>query len=1751
MSTKNLSLSCAAARMAYAFIFTLLMPLTVQSQTKDFITDVMVIGGTESNMSALKNTLTGQGWNVIDYDLNERAGGDYIYLLYKSVSNTDGLNHDYITDFYIKTGSNPPASLTHDGRKYYPVPCDGDNDFKNNKKGDLNCGASGDYIYLYYTKETFPDNRAVTSIDINNEAVGALGANGSTTGGYDLNEGSGGDFIYMHFNTALAAFLVTLTQESGDVQLNNGDILTGTGGANTHITISDGASVTLSGVNVTNIADDESHQWAGISCLGDATIILADGTTNNVKGGYRRPGIYVPVILDYNSTYGSTTYIYKNLTVQGGGTLNATGSEYAAGIGGGYKYGCGDITISNSVGCVTATKGENCDNAIGAGYDSYNRFITIGDVQTGRITQSPFTTYPYTVCLNSNNGSDKMVKMTFMYGVAQDLPNNTFTRSSYWFEGWATSADGKKMYDNRQSVINLVENLGATAELFAKWVPQITLPQAPYIHFYYTNLKGSEPYPGDDTSELFDGNMYGENGVSWLYPHEDPKMVYLEFETKGAIFPTAYQMFRYYETSASSGDPKTWVLKAKLDASDEWTTISHVENSIIFNSNTSCEVSLNNTSNYYKYFRLELYPTELSESGLMPNVVGLKEFRFRGFKCFDLANCTISGVAAEYLYRNGNTITIPSPTVMGDDGTAQIAGSVLIEGFHYNTTITNGSGQEVTSITAPGDYTLTITAIGYNTGIQTFNFSVVKPWDGKGTETDPYQIKTTTDLDKLATFVNSGETCDGVYFRLDADLTYSYEGLADDESNFTPIGYASHNSDSQGKKFGGIFDGKGHTISGIRIHRLDFSGTGIFGSCSGLVKNLTLTDAVITGKSYVGGIVGYGKCGVQNCHVASTVTINAAAGSNRIGGITGYYGTISNSTCSATINAGAGCHYIGGIIGDGNAVNGLNQNIANGVTINAAAGCYDIGGIMGYGLYGDLNDNLAIGVTINAQAGCYNIGGIMGYGKNSTLNHNFAKGVTITTQGDNSNIGAVLGKNDGSTIQNNYYEGCTIDDVTNPTNVGTGSGDIDGARIALPVIVPDHLSLNTGTTNGIVYNGQIYGGATESLTFDIDESDGRFCQYTVTGPASLALTGASALTLVIDADATTTVTISASGVWDADNGADGGADHPYLITTAEDMDYLASCVNNGVTFSGKYFKLGNDITYNPDLLTVDLDGDGTNESNYTPIGRDTDHYFQGNFDGSGHTLSGIRINLNPNPTGTDAEKAFNDYLGIFGCIRYDGVVTDVTVSNTRITGRRFVGGIAGKVTDTRSVIINNCYVMSDVYIGGDTSIGGIAGFLTGNMASILGTVSNCYVMSNVSIESQSGEVGGIVGQNGGIVTNCHVRDNVTIKLSNSYVFDTGVIVGENSGTICYCTCTDVPIIVGSDVTELEWIGGIAGYSSRTVQNCLAVGVTIPSVTTINCIGAIVGEYSSTLDHNYYINCTVAGATANIGSSCRVGNTYTYELCDCTENYGAVPAIALYDSGAKASGNGSTITAANNNQKNVALYERKLYKDGDWNTLCLPFGVTDGDDTDGITFSGTPLEGATVMELDADGIYDGHQTGLDASSGTLYLNFKAVTEIEAGRPYIVKWTKPNDYDSAPFEYDVFNPVFSSVTVTGSASTTVAFNGGKFCGTYDPIHFSAEDQTTFFLGAANTLYYPQPSGGEYPSIGAFRAYFHVSDTGNSAIAFRLNFGDDATGVASPQPSPEGKGTWYDLAGRKLDGEPTAPGIYIKDGRKIIVK
>ena len=199
----------AAVRIAITLLLELAAFLPAGAATK-FIQEVKLIGGTKTDVAAALLTHLKQGWSVIDKDLNDGCGGDsdYIHLLYKQDSYGDGFNYGSITGFYIYSwngaSNTPPDTKVIGGRTYYLVPCAGGADFVAGK-GDLNEGAgkNSDYIYLYYTRDPFPDGRVITGITFNAIQSGALGTNGGTDG-YDLNNEAGGDDIYMHVATATA-----------------------------------------------------------------------------------------------------------------------------------------------------------------------------------------------------------------------------------------------------------------------------------------------------------------------------------------------------------------------------------------------------------------------------------------------------------------------------------------------------------------------------------------------------------------------------------------------------------------------------------------------------------------------------------------------------------------------------------------------------------------------------------------------------------------------------------------------------------------------------------------------------------------------------------------------------------------------------------------------------------------------------------------------------------------------------------------------------------------------------------------------------------------------------------------------------------------------------------------------------------------------------------------------------------------------------------------------------------------------------------------------------------------------------------------------------------------------------------------------------------------------------------------------------------------------------------------------------------
>lgn len=1074
---------------------------------------------------------------------------------------------------------------------------------------------------------------------------------------------------------------------------------------------------------------------------------------------------------------------------------------------------------------------------------------------------------------------------------------------------------------------------------------------------------------------------------------------------------------------------------------------------------------------------------------------------------YDLNQCTVSDTPkARYLYNGSRGISLPTPVVTYGNVT-------LVDGTHYTVTITDSIGQTVTQVVEPGDYTLTLAAISPCTGTRQFPFTVIQPWSWDDKDRI-YKIYTTADLDRVATFVNSGEfDMKGFRFRLVNDLAYD----PNIPNNYTPIGTAEH-------RFCGTiggFNGHQHTISGIRIST-DSDYQGLIGAMGdgGGVHSLILDDAQISGGSMVGGFVGdavseieYGHYTPSNIFDNSRVTNSIISGSgDYVGGFAGRNGGGGDKSnwdflhLSNTQVSGGG-NNVGGIVGsneshsilesslsvtdsqitgNGNNVGGIAGNNEGSilfskqysgtftVTNTVINGNNNVGGIVGFNNHGTIDGfntwqdgklDETVLVSNTSVNGNQSVGGIVG--KNLEANVNDCLVDNDVSISGNSNLGAILGSNSNSTLHNNHYlYGCTVGGATG--NVGTSEGDIDGAVAYLAINLHSSLSLATSSTGGFVYDGELYADAGDTLTLNQSGLDNFYIYVVDHGTITPANGGSSTYTLIIDEDAIEAVNVTIapdpehSDHWGIASGADGSEEHPYIIATTDDLDYLAMRVNEyGDHFPDNYFKMVNDIAYDPNNLTIDYDGDGTNESNYIPIGGNTsennlNYYFSGHFDGCGHTISGIRL------------KNSQYHLGVFGIVKSNETalaeIKNLTLDNTEITGKYYVGGIVGNNTGFR--------VSNQIYING-------------------GIVTNCHVTNTVAIYGET-SFGGIVGRNNsGAVTHCTSAASFIFGTSDAYLVSIGGIVGTNSSyknntsIVSHCTsAVTFTFETGIQDIDLMKLGGIVGTNSdngtNIVSNCFAIGISITIPTTTNeqgGIAAIVGSNGGTLDHNYYYNCSVDGASTNIGYGVYyfdddLDDFYSY-FGDLPENDGAVPGYLL-NLGNHITSDALTLTVPACGESpettyHVATSGATITLDYEYADSAIVYYVN-GEAIEGNTFT-MPAEDVTVKavwtdytirnandwEIFCDALQDndtydrffGKTVRLDADitvermAGSSYHDFKGTFDGQGHTLTVNYGTAENPIDeeyAAPFRNVESGASIHSLNVDGHIYTSNKFAGG---------------------------------------------------------------------------------------------------------------
>ena len=881
---------------------------------------------------------------------------------------------------------------------------------------------------------------------------------------------------------------VELTPDVGYYKLDNGQTLTGTGGANTHITIANGATVTLSGVTITDIANDDYHLWAGISCEGNATIILAEGTTNTVKGGYGSfPGVTVPSGKTL-TIRGSGTLIagskangagigsgYRNCgnIVIEGGTIIATGGRDAAGIGSGKNNYCGKITITDGVASVTAKAGTGAPYSIGSGRNSSVGTVTIGGVVTGSIPQSPFTynpsdMTPYTVTFDPNGGEGSMDAQEFISNTLQTLTANSFTRTNYEFDGWNTAANGSGYaYRDGQTVVNL-----GNVTLYAQWKPTLITKTL------NSNTGYIELVEGDVVSGTGGGNTHvtiADGATVTLYNVNITNIENSNHQWAGiTCLGNATIILKghndveggYHGAGIYVPSGKTLTIQGDGSLTAQGSTSAAGIGGNYNNNKGNCgNIVIDGGSitaiggSHAAGIGGGLFGScgDITITGGVTRVsatimsYGNPSFIGKGYDG-SVGTITIAPELIDVTSGRTRTLTAPAtaPTIttqpvdlelavgyddghgLGIEATAADGHTITYQ-WYVNTANTTENGTPIDGATdvvyaiptgkAIGTteyYYCVVTATRSSDGFTAMATSdvatvtVICPdWAGSGTKDDPYIITTAEQLDLMAERVNS---CEGSYasawYELGADISYTH-GAAFNDHNFDGIGLYDDEAGVY-QPFNGHFDGKGHTISGIRLYKGDEeeeddngdlilvnSYKGLFGwiDSGAEVKNVTLRDARITGHTGVGGIVGLNSGTVVGCHVGSDVVIHALAeDASDHGGIAGYnMGTVTQcvSAATVTIDDGSTFHYTSG-----------------------PAGCQYYGGIVGYNdPEGTMSGNLALGATVSAAS--------------------------------NDTYGAIAGRSSG-TLQNNFYSDCNVAGVIVAEGVGSNLADITENNGAMP-----------------------------------------------------------------------------------------------------------------------------------------------------------------------------------------------------------------------------------------------------------------------------------------------------------------------------------------------------------------------------------------------------------------------------------------------------------------------------------------------------------------------------------------------------------------------------------------------------------------------------------------------------------------------------------------------------------------------------
>ena len=377
-------------------------------------------------------------------------------------------------------------------------------------------------------------------------------------------------------------------------------------------------------------------------------------------------------------------------------------------------------------------------------------------------------------------------------------------------------------------------------------------------------------------------------------------------------------------------------------------------------------------------------------------------------------------------------------------------------------------------------------------------------------------------------------------------------------------------------------------------------------------------------------------------------------------------------------------------------------------------------------------------------------------------------------------------------------------------------------------------------------------------------------------------------------------------------GGTGTEKDPYQINTAEELAYFAKSVNGGKWYDREYIILKNNINLN--------------DREWTPIGNNG-NFFRGNFDGGNHTVTGMRIS-----------NSSADYVGLFGeCKRHNinSAIKNITVKNSDINGKRFVGAIVGRAEE---INIENCRSIANT-INSEKNVGGICGYFGGYSG---GKVSRCYNSSKVTGNDSAGGIAGTGDRC--IAEDCLNTGEITI-IGKNYQSTGGGIFGFFNDSIASASITAC-VNLGK-VSGGESFGGIVGKTETSstghISNCYynmdAITGGFDAGTALTA-GQLCGALPEGLDPTIW-------KAGSVDTSNAVATSTGSRFGTATGTYINLQSVAAI---------GETKTAS------VPVYNYVTTNGDDWDTYTL---ITTAEEFAAIGRDDTKWSGNYVLENDID------------------------------------------------------------------------------------------------------------------------------------------------------------------------------------------